>query len=477
MFVASALLAILPAVVRRVGDPDFWWHYRTGEWIVDNHALPTHELYTYTVPSNRWWPQEYGYQVVVFLLDRLGGLLAVALTLGAATWAAFVMMVGRVREREHSAVVTAAAVVLGAAAGLAVWGAVTQVVDIVFVSVEMWLVERFIAGRSRALYAMPALTVLWANLHGGVLFGPFLLGVVAAAVTAEGWWQHRPHRTGQARGLWLVTLGGVVAMAITPDGPALFGYVWSTQFSVAAADFVREWQPPNFTHTDMRALEIMVVLSLTGLAWRRLRTYDIALLLVTTVLALQSVRHIAVFVVVVTPILVWEWSGLISVIRARLIHVRPPAPRRLAAAALTALVLAAITGVGATARNLAAQTEATRINYPVQASDWLASHPDVGTHMFNEFGWGGYLANRFYGIANRRVFIYGATGIVGDPLLRQYAAVVGPADNWEQVLDAYGVDYIVFAPHEPLDTVLDASGRWTRVYIDSVAVVYVRKSG
>lgn len=475
LVVGSALLAILPAVVRRVGDPDYWWHYRTGKYIVDNVAIPPHELYTYTVAGNRWWAQEYGYQVVVYVLDRLGGLLAVSLALGAATWAAMLMILARIRVRGGSALVTAAAIVLGAGAGLAVWGPVTQVVDIAFVSLQMWLVERFLAGRGRAVYAMPALTVLWANLHGGVIFGPFLLGIVAAAVTAEGWWLRQPQRLAVAKRLWLLTFAQLVAMSVTPDGPALFGYIWSTQFSVAAASFVREWQPPNLTHTDMRGLEVMVMLGLTGLAWRRLRAHDIALLVVTTVLALQSVRHIAIYVVVATPILVWEWSGVMPLVGHRLARIPWPDRRRMTAVAAAVLVLAAVAGVGATARNLVTQSESTRRNYPVQTSDWLASHPEVGARMFNEFGWGGYLANRFYGIANRRVFIYGATGIVGDPLLRKYAAVVGLESNWEQVLDSYGVDYIVFDLNQPLTTALEISQQWTLAHADSVAVVYVRR--
>lgn len=476
LLVCAALLAILPAVVRRVGDADFWWHYRTGEWIVRHAALPAHELFTYTVSTHRWWAQEYGYQVGVYLLDRAGGLLAVALVLGAASWASFWLILARVREREHSAVVTAVAIVLAAGAGLAVWGPRAQVVDLFFVCLELWLIDRFLAERGRAVYAMPLLTVLWANLHGGVIFGPFLLGVVAAAVTIEAWRGHGPQRAFAAKRLWLLMLGGLVAMCCTPDGPALFSFIWSTQFSVAAGYFVREWQPPNFTHIDMRGLELMIVALLTGIAWRRLRLHDVVLLLVATALAIQSVRHISIFVAVTTPILAWEWSPLMPVIQSRLRRLRMPTPRRVAAATLAAAVLAGIAGAGVTARNFAAQAQATRANYPAETSQWLADHPSLGTHMFNEFGWGGYLAYRFYGVANRRVFVYGATGLVGDPLLVQYADVIHLASDWERILDAYGVDYVVFEPGQPLTSALDATGRWKVVHTDSVAVVYVRKA-
>lgn len=474
LLVTAAMLAVLPALVRRVGDPDFFWHYRTGLWIVQHRALPAHELFTYTVPNNRWWAQEYGYQVLVYILDRVGGMLAVALVLGGLIWASFGLILARIREREHSRVVAAVAIVLAAGAGLAVWGAVTQVIDIVFLALQLWLVERYLAGRGRALYAMPLLTVLWANLHGGVVFGPFLLGVVAAAVTAEGWWKQQPDRLRLARPLWLVTLGGVVAMMLTPDGPALFGFILRTQFSVAAANFVREWQPPNLTHTDMRGLEVMLLLALTGVGWRRLRSHDVALLVVTAVMALQSVRHITIFVVAATPIVVWEWSALLPALRGHLRRLRAPSGAMLRAAALGAVVVAGAFGLGFTARNLGGQAAATRANYPVEAADWLAAHPNVGTHMFNEFGWGGYLGNRFFGVANRRVFIYGATGLVGDPLLRTYADVVNPSLDWARILDAYHVDYVVYEPGQPLITALEASGQWTRVHADSVADIYVR---
>jgi hypothetical protein len=116
-------------------------------------------------------------------------------------------------------------------------------------------------------------------------------------------------------------------------------------------------------------------------------------------------------------------------------------------------------------------------SYPVGAADWLEAHPEVGTKMYNQYGWGGYLAYRFYPEPNRRVFIFGEAALMGDPLLNEYQDVQTLRSDWKQVLDKYGVDYIVYNRGEALANVLATQPEWTLAYQDSVAVIYVRKSG
>jgi len=46
--------------------------------------------------------------------------------------------------------------------------------------------------------------------------------------------------------------------------------------------------------------------------------------------------------------------------------------------------------------------------------------------------------------------------------------------DWKQVLDKYGVDYIVYNRGEALANVLATQPEWALAYQDSVAVIYVR---
>ncbi|TMD74879.1 MAG: hypothetical protein E6I82_05930 [Chloroflexi bacterium] len=63
---------------------------------------------------------------------------------------------------------------------------------------------------------------------------------------------------------------------------------------------------------------------------------------------------------------------------------------------------------------------------------------------------------------------------MGDQLLNEYQDVQTLRPDWKQVLDRYGVDYIVYNKDAALSNVLATQPGWTLVYQDRVAVIYVR---
>src|SRR3989440_9972523 len=126
-------------------------------------------------------------------------------------------------------------------------------------------------------------------------------------------------------------------------------------------------------------------------------------------------------------------------------------PRRLFAV-ITAIVLvfiALITTVRVANNVGPAHQESTDAeSYPVAAADWLAAHPEVGTRMSNQYGWGGYLANRFYPDPNRRGFNFREAALMGDQPLHPYQDVQTLRPDWEQGLDNDGGRYILYNKDE-----------------------------
>jgi hypothetical protein len=305
-------------------------------------------------------------------------------------------------------------------------------------------------------------------------------GFLGVALVAEGirWALDRSSLAARAHVRTLALVTGVSALAVlaTPHGLGLLLYPFETQGSAAQQKLIVEWFSPDFHQTAMKPFEAMVILLFAGFALRRPNLYQMLLSLAVLVLAFQSVRHVALFVAATTPILVQTWAGVWRDLSSSRGWRLGQTPARPALAAVTALALVAIAGATAlrVGSGIAQQDQLTRKTYPVAAADWLAAHPEVGTRMYNQYGWGGYLANRFYPDPDRRVFIFGEAELMGDQLLQTYQDVQTLRSDWRQVLDRYGVDYVVYNRGEALSNALLADPDWKVAYQDDVAVVFVR---
>src|SRR5579859_2696768 len=69
-------------------DTDFWWHLKTGDWILHEGKIPQVDLYTFTEVGKPWIDLHWGFQVLISLLYRAGGVNLVILAKAAVITAA-----------------------------------------------------------------------------------------------------------------------------------------------------------------------------------------------------------------------------------------------------------------------------------------------------------------------------------------------------------------------------------------------------
>jgi hypothetical protein len=473
LLLGGVMTVTLSLYISSVQDPDFWWHLRIGRWMVENGRLPSTDIFTFTVPGHVWTDHEYLTEILMWLVYSASGVVGISIAFGLLTWAGFWIMYRQVRRQPW--VIVGVGLAIAAVAGSPIWGPRAQMITFLFTCLELYWLHGYLSGRSRALNVFPLLMVLWANLHGGWVIGFVWLGVaIVAELLGWAWDRSNPAHRAHVRFLAIITAFSVIAVAATPHGFSLYPYPFQTQGSVAQQKLIVEWFSPDFHEIYLRPFEAMIFLAIIGFA----SLYEFLLTLTGLGLALQSVRNVVLFVAVATPVLINCYSAYWKELsQARGWRLELP-PRRIFAV-VTAIVLVVI--VLATALRITdsispvKQRTLTAASYPVGAADWLAAHPEVGTRMYNQYGWGGYLANRFYPDPNRRVFIFGEAALMGDPLLNQYEDVQTLRTSWKQVLDQYRVDYVVYNKGEALSNVLATQPEWTVVYQDSVAVIYLRR--
>ena len=476
LLLGGVMIVILSLFIAAQQDPDFWWHLRIGRWMVENGRLPSTDLFTYTASGHVWTDHEYLTEVLMWLTYSAFGMATLVILFGLLTWAGFWLIYMQVRRQPF--VFVGIGIAVAAIAGAPIWGPRAQMITFALSCLELYWLRGYLSGRSRAIVYFPLVMVAWANLHGGWVIGFVWLGVaLVAELWSWAWDQDNPVHRMHVRRLVVVGLAAAVAVAATPHFLSLYPYPFETQGSEAQQRLIVEWASPNFHSLELRPFEGMLFLVVVGFALKRPSTYDLLLALVGIGLALQNVRNIALFVAAVTPVLIntygsW-WREYASAHQWKY-----ELPARPLFAAITGLALVVI--VGATSLRVAntlspsRQAQLDTSSYPVGAADWLAAHPGTGTRMFNQYGFGGYLAYRLYPDPNRRVFIFGEAALMGDRLLNEYADVYYVRSNWKQVLDKYGVDYVVENKGDPLPNLLSTQPDWTLVYEDNTAVIYVR---
>ena len=472
----GVLVTTLAALMRPVQDPDFWWHLATGRWIALHLRPPAHDLFTFTVPDHVWVDHEYLTELLMWLAYRAGGLFGVELGFGLLSFVGFLYIYRTSEPKHRPYVIVALGLALAVLAGGPIWGPRPQMITFTFSCLELWWIKRYLTRDSRMLYALPLLMVLWANLHAGWVIEPaFLAGAAGTEAISYFFDRERPHLA-RIRTLLVIFAVSLVSIAVTPHGLSLYAYPFKTIGSHAQQALIQEWQSPNFHLMVLRPFEAMALLLLLSFALKRPSVYELLLSLAVFALALESDRNIEIFVAAATPVLISQWSDIWTSWSRAPAPPRVPARPWMGATTLIALILIAAAGGVYVANGVRHQNTITAQEFPVGAANYLAAHPSLGTRMFNQYGWGGYLIWRFYPAPNRRVYIFGEAELMGDAMLNQYEDVASLRANWLSILDSRRVDYVVDNRGGALVNALEATGRWRIAYQDNVAVVLVRKA-
>ncbi len=460
---AVVLAAIAGIALRQVADPDFWWHVATGRYILSERTIPATDVFSFTATDHLWVTHEWLSDVLLYVGYRAVGLNGLAVIFAGLIAAAFAMVYDRCKA--HSAV-AAWAVFLGAIASVMTWGVRPQMFSLFFVSLYLYILDR----RPSWLWLLPALSLLWANLHSGFVSGLVVLGVVMLA-DEVGWMAGR--KPGQPllgpgpRRLGLVLLASAICSLATPNGLHSALFPFGTLSNRLIQSYIEEWFSPDFHQSWAWPLLAywVALLGTFALSRRRAALREVLLVLGASVAALYSCRHVPFLSVVGAPLLAEQAADLLPFG----VHGRParPLPRPMQVVLGVGLAAVAVVVGMRGADMVRSNARLEHRLYPAGALAYMREHGLEG-RIFNTYHWGGYLIWQGY-----RVFIDGRTEVYGDEIVSDYLAVAGVRREWEETLRKHGVELVLIETDSPPAVLLAESGRWRAVYTDEVATLLV----
>ncbi len=504
LFSALVLVMLFGLTARPILVPDFWWHLRTGQHLVESGSLLRSDPFSFTSAGKEWVTHEWGSEVLIYWIYQAAGWGGLIVGFSIIITASFVIVYRRCAGKPF---VAGIALLLGAISTAPVWGVQPQMITMLLVSVFLWLLEKYSiasgasaaeGGRAtRYLWWMPPLTVAWVNLHGGYLLAPALVLLVAAGLVLDELvggqgqrdaWGRGPQPGGagssplvaalrRATPLLLVAVLCTAAIVLSPHGTRMYSYPFETLGSTVMAENLRDWLSPDFHRASMIPFALLMFATAAALALspKRPPPSQVLLAAVSGLAALRSGRHIPIFALVAIPLLAehgWLWlkerpwgQWLAAPDR------EPTRPKALFHVALLAVVI--FWTALQFARIIHDQRQSEAEVFPRAAVEYLRSQRPPQP-LFHRYDWGGYLL--WYLHPEYHSYIDGRADLHGDAFMEEYFRTYRGRMGWQETLERWKVQSALVEPEAPIASLLRQDPNWEKVYEDKQAVVFVRRS-
>jgi MFS family permease len=440
-----------------LNDSDTYWQITIGQWILDHHALPRVDFYSFTKAGEPWVSSSWLSQVLLATSYNLAGW-AGPIMLTAACIAVTIALLAWILGQRLPALF--AIVVLLVALLLSVQHLLARPHVFVLPVMLAWaygLLSASERGRAPSFWLLP-LIALWANLHGGFIFGLVLVGGFALEAL---WNTDRAQRKTLALRWAVFGVAAVAACCVTPYG---WGSILAARKILDLGELLHliyEWMPADFSRLSMFELSILALIAGALYGGVRLSPPRIALVLGLLHMALAHNRNIEIFalllpIVVMTPV-------------AAQFGFRPARFAQRGVPAAATAVLLVLAGCWSWVLSANAGFAPPERQSPAAAVDVLkARNPK---RVLNDLPFGGYLIWR-----QMPVFIDGRAELYGEAFEMAYyrALQLKDVSLFLDMLKTWEIDAVLLTPATPAVGLLDNIGGWQRIYSDENAVLHVR---
>jgi hypothetical protein len=480
------VFAIAAFVIAQLYDPDYFWHLRTGQLILDSHEIPRHDPFSFTRPDAPWVVNAWLFDVLIYCIHSLSGSLGVRLLVAILMGTTFLVVYRSIRAFLNPAPALLIAVICFTAV-MSFAAPRGQLISYLLYALYLHLILGFLrTGDMRRLAWLPPIMILWVNSHGGYVTGLILLTTVTGAAVLSRWLDWPDHNPARVRPLLLCLIVTVGASLVSPNHIHNWVYLFDTA-GRESTQVISEWRTPALTDRYFQCLLLLGLAYAWAMPFRdsRPKLEELLLSTVMVLLSMKAVRHVPFGVITLAPLLALALSdGVVAKLKSEWQQSRmrnwyqqtAGRGRQLGPEVyvmnwlmlIAALLLSFAYGPTLARKHL----EAGNQFIGWKAVDFVVSRGITG-RVFNEYGFGGFMIYRLY--PAQKVFIDGRSDAYGDAFVREYLKISAGQEGWAEAFERHEIDYVVCARNAPVHQLLLQRGDFVSVYEDEYNAVLVKR--
>lgn len=461
---------------RPLGDGDFWWHLKTGEYILNTRSIPKTDFFSFTNYGKAWVAHEWLSEAIFYAIySRFGFnvlIVVFALLTALAFWIAF--------KRSHSnPLIGGSAALIGVWTVLPTIGVRPRVFTLLLSSVYLALLGHYARrGEGREIWWLVPLMVLWVNLHGGFLMGLVLIGLTIVGIPLDAWANREKLSSSLQRlkPLFMVLAACMLAACLNPHGIWIYKFPFEIFLSPIQQQTVNDWLSPNFHQSEAIPLFLLLFLTIAALALspKRARLSELLLFISTLYMTLKSQRHVAILALVAVPLMADYLQNWITARSDGKLFgpVAASDGTRKTTILAVLFLLPLVVFAWKLKMTVFSAPAQVAIDAPVKAVEYLQQNRIVGNTLTDPNIWGGYL---IWTMPSNPVYIDGRIDMYGDEFVKEYLYITLGYIDWREPLDRYGVQIAIVTPKSVLATGMRNAPNWQQVYADELAVVFTRR--
>lgn len=448
-------------------DPDFGWHLRTGQLILER-GVPKVDWYSYTMSDFPWIDHSWGSDVLIYKIYSIFGFQPLLLVFLVLTSLSFIVLIKSKRFWFYWL-----PVMTGFFATLGFLGIRPQIITVFFIAILWKIISEFLESQSSSIqfiYFIPILFLIWVNLHGGFFAGLFILFLILILEIFKktiifrkliSWPLFRQQNyKEQSTKKILILLATLVlsflATLINPYGLRIYEEVFRTIGDPFLRFHIAEWLPlffgspfPVFT-----ILYISLFLGLLIPLRKKIEFSKLILVLVFFVFSLLNQRHFFIFVILSVPV----FAEVVFYFKK---EVKPEMVKILFSGFKKLIIIVFVLGTLGYGLYPALKDSFKKDKisfYPEKALPFLKTLP-LSENLFNDYGWGGYLIWR---LPERKVFIDGRMPSWhkdGQFIFGDYVKITKAEEGFQELLDRYDIKIMLLKNNKENDTKLKKEPR------------------
>ena len=455
----------------KVWDIDFWWHLASGKMILANGAIPSRDPFGVydaasdtgqTILKSQWLGQ-----VLLYFGYRLFGLDGVIFLRAAVLTACLGVVYWRCRIAGAKLLFTLIILVLTGLAVLLHTGERPQLFSFLYLSLVFLLLDIHLqTAKHWPLYLISLIFFLWANSHGGAVFGVAVFGLFCTGYFLENRLVTGDYNISQNWRVLAVMGLSAAVLLLAPNGVTTFKHIFFLENSPIrerSSEYATPWMmwPTTVFYWVFFAVALV---SLPGF-FSKFYLKQAVVVCAAAAFSLTGYRYIPLFVLLAAPYIAASLSRMFR-------RVRIPDT----AVNMAALIIAlSFLGYGFKQERIF-QHGVLEARYPEAAVAFIkAKH--LSGRMFNTMNWGGYLLWNL----SPTVTIFVDGRLLDPNRVAPYTHMLWMTPDGKRFFEQAGFD-LVLVPHSntftgeiyPIINYLLKNPGWQAVYQDEMGYLFAR---